>query len=84
MNYTTINPVEYTNRVNALRKQMEKDGMDLVVGFSNLSEVIIFCSCRNGSAVLTGTITTLSYVAPFDIWTFFHPFKNRFPLKILK
>ena len=43
-----------------------------------LSEIIIFCSSRNGCAVLTGTITTLSYVAPFNIWTFFHPFQNYF------
>lgn len=39
MNYRKIEPAEYEERIHALRKRMEKDGVDLVVGFSNLLEI---------------------------------------------
>ena len=39
MNYPTINPSEYTLRVAALREKMAKDGIDMVIGFSNLLEI---------------------------------------------
>lgn len=41
MNYSTIPAAEYTKRVNALRKEMEKQNVDFVVGFSNLLEIAI-------------------------------------------
>jgi hypothetical protein len=41
MNYPTIEPKEYLARVNALRAEMDKQGVDLVVGFSNLLEIAI-------------------------------------------
>lgn len=43
MNYPTIEAKEYLNRVNYLRTQMAKMGVDLVVGFSNLLEIGIVC-----------------------------------------
>lgn len=39
MNYPTIPAKEYLDRVNALRREMEKAGVDIVVGFSNLLEI---------------------------------------------
>lgn len=41
MNYSQINKSEYTKRVTALRNQMAKDGVDLVMGYSNLVELAI-------------------------------------------
>lgn len=39
MNYAKIESREYLQRVNALRAEMAKRGVDLVVGFSNLLEI---------------------------------------------
>lgn len=75
MNYTTINAIEYTNRVNALRVQMEKDGVDLVVGFSNLLEIAIvryycgFAPVNESSAIIIpkeGQVIVCSGQASFD------------------
>ena len=41
MNYPKIESFEYLQRVNALRKKMAENGVDLVVGFSNLLEIAI-------------------------------------------
>jgi len=41
MNYPTIQPAEYQQRVNAMRKTMAEQGVDLLVGFSNLLEIAI-------------------------------------------
>lgn len=41
MNYPKIENREYLQRVNALRAEMAKRGVDLVVGFSNLLEIAI-------------------------------------------
>ena len=41
MNYPKIENREYLHRVNALRAEMAKRGVDLVVGFSNLLEIAI-------------------------------------------
>ena len=41
MNYPKIEPKEYLERVNALRKKMNDADVDLVVGFSNLLEIAI-------------------------------------------
>ena len=41
MNYPKIEGREYLQRVNALRTEMAKRGVDLVVGFSNLLEIAI-------------------------------------------
>ena len=39
MNYTLINSSEYAKRVKDLRARMATDGVDLVMGFSNLLEI---------------------------------------------
>lgn len=41
MNYPTIQPSEYQQRVNLMRKTMSEQGVDLLVGFSNLLEIAI-------------------------------------------
>ena len=41
MNYTAIEGKEYLQRVTALRKEMAKRNVDIVVGFSNLLEIAI-------------------------------------------
>ena len=41
MYYPKIENREYLQRVNALRAEMAKRGVDLVVGFSNLLEIAI-------------------------------------------
>ena len=75
MNYTTINSIEYTNRVHALRQQMEKDGVDLVVGFSNLLEIAIvryycgFAPVNESSAIIIpkeGEVIVCSGQASYD------------------
>lgn len=75
MNYTTINPVEYASRVDNLRKQMEKDGVDLVVGFSNLLEIAIvryycgFAPVNESSAIIIpkeGQVIVCSGQASYD------------------
>ena len=67
MNYPTINPAEYTARVAKLREQMAKDGVDLVVGFSNLLEIAIvryycgFAPVNESSAIIKSTATNACY-----------------------
>ena len=39
MNYTKIKKEEYAKRIAALRKVMAKDGVDMVMGYSNLVEL---------------------------------------------
>ena len=41
MDYPTIQPAEYQQRVNAMRKTMAQQGVDLLIGFSNLLEIAI-------------------------------------------
>ena len=41
MNYPTIEANEYLKRVESLREKMAQNGVDLVVGFSNLLEIAI-------------------------------------------
>jgi len=41
MKYPTIQPAEYQQRVNTMRKTMAEQGVDLLVGFSNLLEIAI-------------------------------------------
>ena len=58
MNYPTIPAAEYTARVNALRKEMEKQNVDIVIGFSNLLEIGIvryycgFAPVNESSAII--------------------------------
>lgn len=75
MNYTTINKEEYINRVNALRRQMDRDGVDLVIGFSNLLEIAIvryycgFAPVNESSAIIIpreGQVIVCSGQASFD------------------
>ena len=44
MNYPKIESKEYLQRVNALRAEMAKRGVDLVVGFSNPNFIILIHS----------------------------------------
>ena len=75
MNYPKINAAEYSARVNALRLKMAEDGVDLVVGFSNLLEIGIvryycgFAPVNESSAIvipLEGTPIVCSGQASFD------------------
>ncbi len=75
MKYTTIEAKEYTKRVENLRKQMEKDGVDLVVGFSNLLEIAIvryycgFAPVNESSAIIipkNGQVIVCSGQASYD------------------
>lgn len=75
MNYPKLESKEYTKRVEALRKIMAKDGVDLVVGFSNLLEIGIvryycgFAPVNESSAIVIpaeGTVTVCSGQASFD------------------
>ena len=75
MNYAKINPVEYTNRVENLRKIMAKDGVDLVMGYSNLVELGIvryycgFAPVNENSAIIIpkeGAVTVCAGQAGFD------------------
>ncbi|MBQ8374346.1 MAG: aminopeptidase P family protein [Clostridia bacterium] len=75
MNYTTIQKEEYGKRVAALRAQMAKDGVDLVMGFSNLLELGIvryysgFAPVNESAAIiipLNGQVTVCSGQASED------------------
>ena len=75
MNYPKIDPKEYAKRVEKLREVMAKDGVDLVVGFSNLLEIGIvryycgFAPVNESSAIVIpaqGTVTVCSGQASFD------------------
>ncbi len=58
MNYPKIDGKEYSQRVNQLRKKMAQDGVDIVVGFSNLLEIGIvryycgFAPVNESSAII--------------------------------
>ena len=75
MNYPTIPAAEYTQRVNTLRAAMEKQNIDLVIGFSNLLEIGIvryycgFAPVNESSAILiplSGKVTVCSGQASYD------------------
>ena len=75
MNYPTIEPKEYLARVNALRAEMDKQGVDLVVGFSNLLEIAIvryycgFAPVNESSAIIIpkeGEVVVCSGQASYD------------------
>ncbi len=75
MNYPTIPAAEYTARVNALRKEMEKQNVDIVIGFSNLLEIGIvryycgFAPVNESSAIiipLNDGVTVCSGQASYD------------------
>ncbi len=75
MNYPVIEGKEYASRVNTLRKEMEKRGVDIVVGFSNLLEIAIvryycgFAPVNESSAIIIpsrGEVTVCSGQASYD------------------
>ena len=75
MNYPTIEAKEYAARVAALRERMDAEGVDLVVGFSNLLEIAIvryycgFAPVNESSAIVIpkeGAVTVCSGQASYD------------------
>ena len=75
MNYPTIQPNEYLQRVSALREKMAESGVDLVVGFSNLLEIAIvryytgFAPVNESAAVVIpaeGEVIVCSGQASYD------------------
>ncbi len=75
MNYPTVPAKEYQERVESLRKIMAQNGVDLVVGFSNLLEIGIvryycgFAPVNESSAIiipLNGKVTVCSGQASYD------------------
>ncbi|MBE7025127.1 MAG: aminopeptidase P family protein [Ruminococcaceae bacterium] len=75
MNYPKIEGKEYLQRVNALREKMVQEGVDLVVGFSNLLEIAIvryycgFAPVNESAAIIIpaeGPVTVCSGQASFD------------------
>ena len=75
MNYTTIPAKEYQQRVDALRRVMSQQNVDLVVGFSNLLEIGIvryycgFAPVNESSAIVipaTGEVTVCTGQASYD------------------
>ena len=75
MNFTTIAPSEYQDRVDALRQIMAEKGVDLVVGFSNLLEIAIvryycgFAPVNESSAIVIpaeGDVIVCSGQASYD------------------
>lgn len=75
MNYPKIEGQEFLQRVNALRAKMAEDGVDLVVGFSNLLEIGIvryytgFAPVNESSAVVIpadGEVIVCSGQASYD------------------
>lgn len=75
MNYPILPAKEYQERVDALRKIMAQNGVDLVVGFSNLLEIGIvryycgFAPVNESSAIiipLDGKVTVCSGQASYD------------------
>jgi len=75
MNYPKIEGKEYQKRVNYLREKMAENGVDIVVGFSNLLEIAIvryycgFAPVNESSAIIIpkeGTVTVCSGQASFD------------------
>lgn len=75
MNFPTIKPEEYLERVNALREKMAQANVDLVVGFSNLLEIAIvryycgFAPVNESSAIIIpaqGEVIVCSGQASYD------------------
>lgn len=75
MNYTKIEGSEYLKRVAFLREKMAQNGVDMVVGFSNLLEIGIvryycgFAPVNESSAIIipkTGEVVVCSGQASFD------------------
>ena len=75
MNYATVKSSEYAIRVKALREKMAKDGVDMVMGFSNLLEISIvryycgFAPVNESSAIIIpidGDVTVCSGQAGLD------------------
>ncbi len=75
MNYPKIEGKEYLQRIEALRAVMARDGVDLVVGFSNLLEIGIvryycgFAPVNESSAIVIpadGQVIVCSGQASFD------------------
>lgn len=75
MQYAKINNQEYLNRIKELRRHMEEDGVDLVVGFSNLLEIAIvryycgFAPVNESSAIIIpreGQVVVCSGQASYD------------------
>ncbi len=75
MNYPKIEAKEYTERIEALRRKMAKDGVNMVVGFSNLLELGIvryycgFAPVNESSAIVIpaeGQVVVCSGQASFD------------------
>jgi Xaa-Pro dipeptidase len=75
MNYPTIDSNAYQQRVDSLRVEMAKRGVDIVVGFSNLLEIAIvryycgFAPVNESSAIIipsSGTVTVCSGQASYD------------------
>ncbi len=75
MNYPKIDKSEYLSRVSALREKMAENGVDLVVGFSNLLEIGIvryycgFAPVNESSAIIIpadGQVVVCSGQASFD------------------
>ena len=75
MDYPMIEGKEYLKRVNALREKMSENGVDLVIGFSNLLEIAIvryycgFAPVNESSAIIiarTGETVVCSGQASYD------------------
>ena len=75
MNYTKIDKNEYAKRVAVLREKMAKDGVDLVMGYSNLVELGIvryycgFAPVNENAAIIIpieGDVTLCAGQAGFD------------------
>ncbi len=75
MNFTKIEPREYQERVDALRKIMAAKNIDMVIGFSNLLEIGIvryycgFAPVNESSAIIIpadGEVTVCSGQASYD------------------
>ena len=75
MNFPTIEPKEYSARVEAFREKMDGMGVDLVVGFSNLLEIAIvryycgFAPVNESAAIVIpkkGEVVVCSGQASYD------------------
>ena len=75
MNYPKIEGNEYLQRVNALREKMAEQGVDIVVGFSNLLEIAIvryycgFAPVNESAAIIIpaqGEVIVCSGQASYD------------------
>ena len=75
MNYPTIEAKEYAQRVEAIRAKMNEQGIDILVGFSNLLEIGIvryycgFAPVNESSAIVIpkeGQVIVCSGQASYD------------------